>query len=494
MGNLFSDLLSLKPIKPHSAEKLKKDVTPQFLEIIHNELIFSALLVGNKRTGKTTLELWLAEELHESREMDAYIMHLPKETEEHLREKGIDWIHGFQDLDQVPPDTFLIVDEGGRDVHWQDAKTSAGKKWDGFTASLAHRDQCQIIGHHRITQIMAAMRQQADLSIVKRLPDKAFREKDIPTFYAEHRRYFTTLPLEKAFVESSILDHEFTGTITIKKPEWFDDDISKMWKYYQEAKIDREAIAQHALKQPFLKWQGSKTGDMAIKAWIRETYPKIPSQEVQKVLEKGYLLEKKKEYEEGDIAPSTQEYHAYIKGRNQEAHYKYVVENLSMEQIAVFYEMSKGGIQNMIKRGGQELYRELEKKAKGIDSIVKGKEAEGRAKVFLTEPDNIIIQGGAQGEPDLLIIERDQIRVIQVKQLDQERNSITLSPQEWEPEKRAVEALRAQGYRANLELLLFNEARNYQGLHPITQPDKKIRINLSTDKAQHYADPQPPVA
>ncbi|USN45200.1 MAG: hypothetical protein H6502_04030 [Candidatus Woesearchaeota archaeon] len=194
-------------------------------KLLHKSLIL--LILGKRGSGKTATGMRLLEHIHENTKKKTFVLGY-EET------KLPFWVKKAKDVESLPNNTALLIDEGAVTFSSRDAMKQSNKYLGKLMAVARHKNLTLILVTQNSAMIDLNVLRLADSIIFKEpsLLQSKFERKAIKDLYDKVMPHFKPL---KATHDSLapfwvIMDDEYEGVLTSPLPSFWSDKVSTSYK------------------------------------------------------------------------------------------------------------------------------------------------------------------------------------------------------------------------------------------------------------------------
>lgn len=221
------------------------------------------LILGKRGSGKSALGYRLLEHLRWT--ASPFIVALPKEARKHLP----DWLGMATNLEEVPPGSIILVDEGYLHYHARRSMAAASVEMSQILNLSRQRDQTLIFVTQEARQVDRNVASSADIIIFKE-PGRwqaKYERPELNDMAVEAKQAFATITVNKqrwSFVYSSSVD--FVGLMENSLPSFWSSKLSRIFATRGEVIArppKKTPLSQRIERAKDLKQQGLSLGKIA---------------------------------------------------------------------------------------------------------------------------------------------------------------------------------------------------------------------------------------
>ena len=192
-----------------------------------NKLVTSdsqiGIILGARGTGKSALGIKLLENIYAKKKSKCFAMGFRKEDLP-------SWIEPVEDIQQIKPDSYVLIDEGGILFSSRKSMTNANKILSDLILISRHKNLTILFVSQNSANLEINAIRQADLLALKpnSLLQKDFERKKIKEIYDEVGSLFEKYKEDKGL--TYIYSNEFKGFISNPLPSFWNKNLSKEFR------------------------------------------------------------------------------------------------------------------------------------------------------------------------------------------------------------------------------------------------------------------------
>lgn len=181
------------------------------------------IILGARGQGKSALGMRLLENMYSATERQCVAMGFEEE-------KLPDWIKVVEDIDEIPNDSFVLIDEGGILFSSRDSMSNANKMLSSLLLIARHKDISIIFISQNSSNLELNIIRQADYILLKpsSLMQIDFERQKIKTMYKEVHDKFELYHGIRGI--TYVYSDLFRGFISNDLPSFWNEDVSKAFK------------------------------------------------------------------------------------------------------------------------------------------------------------------------------------------------------------------------------------------------------------------------
>jgi hypothetical protein len=180
-----------------------------------------ALIFGKRGSGKSALGFKLLENIHCLTKRECYALSM----EQSLIPK---WIHPTENVESVPDNSLILVDEGAISFGSRNSMTAKNKELSNLLAIARHKNLTLIFVTQNTGMIDKNILKLVDMLFVKEgsLLQEEMERTEIKKFYEKAKKAFSHVK-ENKISYAYVIDNDFEGVISFSLPSFWSNNLSK---------------------------------------------------------------------------------------------------------------------------------------------------------------------------------------------------------------------------------------------------------------------------
>jgi Cdc6-like AAA superfamily ATPase len=195
----------------------------KFESKIYSSKSLIGLIFGSRGSGKSVIGMRILENVHSKTKRKVYTIGFNKED---LPK----WITPINSIEEIKPNAFVLVDEGGVEFSSRDSMSKTNKMLSQLLLISRHKDLSVLFISQNSSNIEINAIRQADYLILKSpsLLQLDFERKKIKEIYAEIKDKFDKYKENKG--ASYIYSDEYLGFASNDLPSFWSEKVSKSYR------------------------------------------------------------------------------------------------------------------------------------------------------------------------------------------------------------------------------------------------------------------------
>lgn len=195
------------------------------------------LMMGQRGEGKTATAYWVMDKWHSKTNgaISGAVYRAPKPLLRSFRAQGQEWITNPQQIDQLPSDAIIVIDEAELVGHARRSQSAGNLEMANLVALSRQRNQLIILISHHSRKIEVLDLMEASRLIWKRPTEGhiMFERKEMAHFTARALRAFDSIKGDSRKQAYAMdLERLRFGFIPTGKPLWWEESMSTGMRHF----------------------------------------------------------------------------------------------------------------------------------------------------------------------------------------------------------------------------------------------------------------------